>query len=69
MVCTPIYYFSAPQVKYLEPATSSHPIEAQGYEIRLDFISLVREINFAGGFASARHRRNPCHPHDLMNES
>jgi hypothetical protein len=24
-------------------------IEAEGYEIRLDFISLVRELNFAGG--------------------
>jgi hypothetical protein len=28
MVCTPIYSFSAPEGKYLEPATSSHPIEA-----------------------------------------
>jgi hypothetical protein len=34
---------------YLEPATSLHPIEARGYEIQLDFISLVRELNFAGG--------------------
>jgi hypothetical protein len=34
---------------YLEPATSSHPIKAEGYEIQLDFISLVRELNFAGG--------------------
>jgi hypothetical protein len=33
--------------KYLEPATSSHPIKAEGHEIRLDFISLVRELNFA----------------------
>jgi hypothetical protein len=46
MVCSPIYYFSAPKGKYLEPATSSHPIEAEGYEIHLDFISLVRELNF-----------------------
>jgi hypothetical protein len=33
----------------LEPATSSYPIEAEGYEICSDFISLVRELNFAGG--------------------
>jgi hypothetical protein len=33
----------------MEPATSSHPIKAKGYEIRPDFISLVRELNFAGG--------------------
>jgi hypothetical protein len=49
MVCTHIYSFSAPEGKYLEPATSSHRIEAEGYEIHLDFISLVRELNFAGG--------------------
>jgi hypothetical protein len=49
MVCTPIYSFSAPEGKYLEPATSSHPIKADGYEIRPDFISLARELNFAGG--------------------
>jgi hypothetical protein len=47
MVCTHIYSFSAPEGKYLEPATSLHPIRAEGYEIRLDFISLVRELNFA----------------------
>jgi hypothetical protein len=49
MVCTPIYSFSAPEEKYLETATSLHPIKAEGYEIRSDFISLVRELNFAGG--------------------
>jgi hypothetical protein len=49
MYCTPIYNFLAPEGKYLEPATSLHPIEAEGYEIRLDFISLVRELNFVGG--------------------
>jgi hypothetical protein len=49
MVCTPICSFSALEGKYLEPATSSHPIEAEGYEIRPDFISLVRELNFARG--------------------
>jgi hypothetical protein len=49
MVCTPIYRFSAREGKYLEPATSLHPIEAKGYEIHLDFISLARELNFAGG--------------------
>jgi hypothetical protein len=49
MVCTPIYSFLALEGKYLEPTTSLHPIEAKGYEICLDFISLVRELNFAGG--------------------
>jgi hypothetical protein len=49
MACTPIYSFSASEGKYLEPATSLHPIEAEGYEIHLDFVSLVRELNFAGG--------------------
>jgi hypothetical protein len=49
MVCTPIYSFSTPEGKYLEPATSSHPIEAEAYEIRPDFISLVRVLNFARG--------------------
>jgi hypothetical protein len=36
-------------VKYLNPATSSHPIKAEGYEIHPDFICLVRELNFARG--------------------
>jgi hypothetical protein len=49
MVCTPIYRFPAPEGKYLEPATSSHPIEAEGYEVHPDFISLVRELNFVAG--------------------
>jgi hypothetical protein len=49
MVCISIYSISAPEGKYLELATSSHPIEAEGYEIRLDFISLVRELNVAEG--------------------
>jgi hypothetical protein len=49
MVCTPIYSFSAPEGKYLQPATSSHPIEVEEYEIHPNFISLVRELNFAGG--------------------
>jgi hypothetical protein len=30
MVCAPIYSFSAPEGEYLEPATSLHPIEAEG---------------------------------------
>jgi hypothetical protein len=30
------------------PATLSHPIEAKRYEIRLYFICLVKELNFAG---------------------
>jgi nitroimidazol reductase NimA-like FMN-containing flavoprotein (pyridoxamine 5'-phosphate oxidase superfamily) len=46
MVYTPIYCFSAPKGKYLEPATSSHPIEVVGHEIHPDFISMVRELNF-----------------------
>jgi hypothetical protein len=50
MVCTPIYYFSDSKGKYLEPATSSHPIDVEGYEIHPYFISLVRELNFARGF-------------------
>jgi hypothetical protein len=49
MVCTPIYSFLAPEGKYLEPATSSHPIEGEGYEIHPDFISMIRELNLAGG--------------------
>jgi hypothetical protein len=49
MVCTLIYSFLAPEGKYLEPATSSHPIEAEGYQICLDFKSLVIELNFVGG--------------------
>jgi hypothetical protein len=49
LVCTPIYSFSAPKEKYLEPATSLHPIKAKGYEIRLNFIFLIRELNFARG--------------------
>jgi hypothetical protein len=48
MVCTPIYSFSVSEGKYLEPATLLHPIEAEGYEIHPHFISLVRELNFAG---------------------
>jgi hypothetical protein len=50
MVCTRIYYFLALKGKYLVPATSSHHIEAKGHEIRPDFISLARELNFDGGF-------------------
>jgi hypothetical protein len=49
MVCTPIYSFSALEGKYLEPAILLHPIETEGYEIRPDFISLVRELNFPRG--------------------
>jgi hypothetical protein len=49
MACTHIYSFSAPEGKYLEPATSLHPIEAEGYEIRPEFIYLVRELNFTAG--------------------
>jgi hypothetical protein len=45
----PYLYFFISGGNYLEPATSSHPIEAEGYEIHPDFISLIRELNFAGG--------------------
>jgi hypothetical protein len=46
--------------KYLELATSSHPIKAEGYEIHPNFISLVRELNFAGGFDENlyKHQQN-----------
>jgi hypothetical protein len=50
MVCTPIYYFSTLKGKYLEASTSSHPIKTEGYKIHQDFISWVRELNFANGF-------------------
>jgi hypothetical protein len=33
----------------LDPATSSLPIEAEGYEIHPNFISMVRELNFTRG--------------------
>jgi hypothetical protein len=46
----PYLLFLARKGKYLEPATSSYPIEAEGYVIHPDFVSLVRELNFAGGF-------------------
>jgi hypothetical protein len=49
MACAPIYYYSALEGKYLDLATSSHPIEAEGYEICPGFVSLVRELNFARG--------------------
>jgi hypothetical protein len=44
-----IYYYSAPEGKYLEPVTSSHPMEAEGYEIHPGFVFLVRELDFTGG--------------------
>jgi hypothetical protein len=55
MVYTPIYNFSAPVGKYLEPATSSHPIKEEGYEIRPDFISLARELIFARSLEKKTH--------------
>jgi hypothetical protein len=48
MACSSIYYYSPLEGKNLELATSSHPIEAEGYEIHPSFISLVRELNFTG---------------------
>jgi hypothetical protein len=56
MVCTPIYSFSALEGKYLEPATSIHPIEAEGYEIHPDFVSLVRELKFARGLSENSYK-------------
>jgi hypothetical protein len=61
MVCTSIYSFSAPEGKYLEPATSSHPMEAEGYEICSNFIYLVREMNFARGLNENLYK----HLHDF----
>jgi hypothetical protein len=58
MVCT-IYSFSAPEGNYLEPVTSLHPIEAEGYEIRPDFISLVRDLNFVGGLDENPYKHLP----------
>jgi hypothetical protein len=55
MVYTPIYNFLAPVGKYLEPATSSHPIKEEGYEIRPDFISLARELIFARSLEKKTH--------------
>jgi hypothetical protein len=49
MVFTHIYTFSAPEGKYLEPATLLHPVEPEGCETHPDFVSLVRELNFARG--------------------
>jgi hypothetical protein len=61
VVCTPVYSFLAPEGKYLEPATSSHPIEAEGYEIHSDFISLARELNFPRGLDENPYK----HPQDF----
>jgi hypothetical protein len=61
MVCTPIYSFSAPEGKYLEAATSLHPIEGAGYEICPDFISFARELNFVGGLDENPYK----HPQDF----
>jgi hypothetical protein len=46
----PYLLFFSSEGDYLEPATSSHPIKAEECEIHLDFISLVRELNFGRGF-------------------
>jgi hypothetical protein len=44
-----IYYYSVLEGKYLEPATSSQPIKAKGYEIHPGFVSLARQLDFARG--------------------
>jgi hypothetical protein len=49
MTLASLYYYSAPEGKYLEPTISFHPIEVEMYEIHLGFVSLVRELDFAGG--------------------
>jgi hypothetical protein len=49
MTLASFYYYSAPEGKYLEPTISFHPIEVEMYEIHLGFVSLVRELDFAGG--------------------
>jgi hypothetical protein len=75
MVCTPIYTFLAPEGKYLEPTTSSHPIKAEGYDIRPDFISFVRNLNFTGGLDGNPYKHLQdfeeicATPHDIRNES
>jgi hypothetical protein len=74
MVCTPISNFSPPEGKYLEPANTLYPIEAEGYEIHPDFISLVGELNFARGLNenSYKHLQDfeeICATHDIRNES
>jgi hypothetical protein len=56
MVCTHIYSFLASEGKYLEPATSLHPIKVEGYEIHLDFISLVRELTLVEGLSVLANR-------------
>jgi len=48
MESTPIYQFSAPKGACLEPPPSSQPINTEGYDIRLGFIALVRELSFEG---------------------
>jgi hypothetical protein len=57
----PYLLFPALKGKYLELATSSHPIKAEGYEICSDFISLVRVLNFASGFDENLYK----HLHDF----
>jgi hypothetical protein len=61
MACVLIYYYSALDGKYLEPATSSHPIEVEGYEIHPCFISFIRELNFVGGSDENLYK----HLHDI----
>jgi hypothetical protein len=61
MVCITIYSFLAPKGKYLELATSLHPIKAEGHKIHPNFISLVRELNFAGGLDENLYK----HLHDF----
>jgi hypothetical protein len=43
-----IQKLSAPKGEFLESPQSSKPITASGYELRLDFIAMVREQPFSG---------------------
>jgi hypothetical protein len=61
MICTLIYSFPALEGKYLEPATSLHPIKVEGCEICPYFTSLVRELNFARGLDENPYK----HPKDF----
>jgi hypothetical protein len=47
MDSTPIYKFSTPKSKFLEPPLSSHPILTDGYELCPAFIAMVREQSFS----------------------
>jgi hypothetical protein len=43
-----LFEISAPKGDHLEPPPSSHSITTSSYELRLDFIAMVREQRFSG---------------------